>query len=110
MQRQHTFRRGNIGFHQRGLVRGQSVEHQMYWLRTTPHHSAQQPDKRLGVQPALIGAIPEPTPSVHRGGRTDRLPLARAFDHGRLTLLTPGLAMHAIGTKARLIPEIHLTA
>ena len=49
-------------------------------------------------------------PCVHGGGRTDRLPLTRAFDHRRLTLPAPGLAVHAIGTKARLIPEIHLPA
>jgi hypothetical protein len=40
--------------------------------------------------------------------RTDRLPLARAFDHRRLTPLAPGPAVHAIDTKPRLVPKIHL--
>src|SRR5271166_6313402 len=82
----------------------------MHRLRAVSHHPPQQLYKRLGVQPTLVGAVPEATPRAHRGGRTDRLPLARTFDHRRLTLLAPGLAVHAIGTKARLIPEIHLTA
>ena len=46
-------------------------------------------------------------PALARGD-TDRLPLARALDHRRLSLPAPGLAVHGISTEPRLVPEIHL--
>jgi hypothetical protein len=42
MQCQHAVRGCNIRLHQRGLVRGKSVDHQMHRLRTTSHHPPQQ--------------------------------------------------------------------
>ena len=90
------------------LVRGKSVNYQMHRRRTTSHHPPQQGDKQLGRQSTVVGAIPKCAPRVHRRGRADRLPLARPLDHRCLTFLAPGLAVHGIGTKPRLIPEIRL--
>src|SRR5436190_6152933 len=78
----------------------------MHRFRTAPHHPPQQTDKQLDLQPTVISAVPEPAAGSHRRGRADRLPLARALNHRRLPLLAPGLAVHGIGTKPRLVPEI----
>src|ERR1700733_10932001 len=75
-----------------------------------PHHPPQQTDKKLGRQPTFVGAVPEPTPGIHRRCRADRLPLPRTRHHRGLSFDAPSPAMHGIGTEPRLVPEEDLTA
>ena len=110
VQRQSAFRRSDVVAYRRGLVRGQTVEHQMHGLPATAHQLAQQQHKPFGFERAVIRTKPERPVSGDRGGCTDRLALSRSMDHRGLAAHAPSLAVHRIGTKSRLVPEIHCRA
>src|SRR5580692_5638156 len=82
----------------------------MHRLRSAPHHFSQQGDEQFGVQSTFIGAVPEATTRVHRRSCADRLALPGTLDDRCLAFLAPSLAVNSVGTKSRLIPEIHFTA
>ena len=54
----------------------------------------------------LVGREPEATLGVDSRGRRDRLALAGALDDRGLALGRPGLAVHGVGPKSRLVPEV----
>ena len=108
MQAQPATRRSNVVAHARGLVRRQTVEHEMHRLAPAPHELAQQGDKQSGFERAAIGAKPERPVGVDRRGGTERLTLSGSVHDRRLAAHAPGLTVHRISTEARLIPEKHL--
>ena len=96
------------------LVGGQPVHHQVHRSRAPRHQSPgqidEQLDEQLGVQPTFAGGEPEPALGIHRQGRRDRLTLARTLDGGGLAVERSGLGVHRVGTKARAVPLLHLSA
>ena len=75
MKGEKPFRRGHIGFHERRLVGGQTIDHEMHGRHPPPHHFLQQGDEQLRGETSFIGAIPERPPGIHSRRRADRLPL-----------------------------------
>src|SRR3954454_3305022 len=110
MQCQPPFGRGHILADDRSLMRRQAVQDQMDRLSAPIHHLLEQIDEQLAIERTFIDAKPERPLSRHRRGSADRLALSRTFNHRGLTAYTPGLAMHGIGAKSRLVPEKYLRA
>ncbi len=92
----------------RGLVRGQPVQEHMQGPPTSTHHPAQQRHEQRARQTTGIRRNPERPLGTDRRGGADPLALARDCHHRGLSLGPPGRAVHRIGPKARLVPEIDL--
>src|ERR1035437_4102249 len=108
MQSQTTMGGVDMVAHQCLLVRGQTVDDQMYGLLTMTHHSLEQFDKQLATERTLVRLKPKATSRIDRRGCRDRLALTGALHHRRLAAYAPSLAVYRVGPKARLVPEEYL--
>src|SRR5450756_913921 len=110
MQAQLTFGRFDVVTNETSFVCGEAVENQPHRLFAPMHQLAEQLDEQRTVQSADIGAEPKLPAWTHcRGGR-DRLALPGSINDGCLTTQSPGLAVHGVSAKARLIPKQNLRA
>lgn len=110
VQRQTTLSAGHIFLNHRLLVCWQSINHQMQWFLAAVHQLLEQFNKQFAGQPTLISGKPERAFGIDRRGYADALALPRSIDHRRFAPLSPSLAKHRIGTKARLVPERDFSA
>ena len=90
------------------LVGRQSVQHQMQGLAASAQHPAQQRHEQRADQGPCIGGEPEGALGTDGRRGADVLVLAGNRHDWRLSLGSPRHAVHRIGAKARLVPEIDL--
>ena len=106
MQGQAPLRVRHVLFDHGFLMRRQAIDDQMQRFLAAIHQLLEQIDKQFTGQPAFIGSKPERPFGIDRRGGADTLALPGSIDHRRLAALCPSLAMHRIGAKAGLVPEV----